>query len=65
MQELTKALNDMQSPSVKIDNLFTEAAKKWAWYILENNTGKLAKKGLKIAQALVEYENELLLKESK
>lgn len=58
MEELIASLeNEVNSRHEK--GILTEAAKKWANYVLDTHTGKLTKRGLAISKALVEYENEL------
>ena len=58
MQEVVRAIEDNISNEIPRVS-FTDTAKKWAAYCLETYRDELLKRGLAIAAALAEFEDEI------
>lgn len=57
MQEITKAVNELQDSSVGDCELegFQNAAERWATFALRNFTGEHLTKALEVSRAMAEY----------
>lgn len=60
MQDLSNEIRKVTNETIlDTDQHLRETAKKWASYVLENNTDKALELGLKISESICNYLNEI------